>query len=617
MCAIAGFCEPCYFNFKKNEGEWLQILNSMNRAQRHRGPDDFGIKLTQNCGLAHARLSIVDLKNGKQPMTKTFKNKTLTIVYNGEIYNTSELRAELKKKGIEFQTNCDTEVVLNGHLVYGSNFVKQLNGIFAYAIWNESDKTLFLFRDRFGIKPLFYTKIDNVLVFSSEIKGLMCYPNFKNEVDKQGLSEIFGIGPARTPGNGIFKNVFEVKPGQYLKFNEQGLVNEKYWELKSKPHTDSIEETIEKTRFLVVDSIKKQMVSDVSLCSFLSGGVDSSIVTAICANEFAKKGLKLNTFSFDFVGNEKFFKSNSFQPSQDKPWVEKMVNFSKTNHAFLKCDTKTLVKNLFTAVDATDLPCMADVEASLLHFCSKVALKNKVVLTGECADEIFGGYPWFYKPEMFEAKTFPWSTNLNVRQLLLKNSVLKELNLELYVEKTYNDAIKSVPKLDGENQIEARRRELSFLNLKWFMQTLLNRMDRASMFYGLEARVPFADYRIVEYVFNVPWEIKCHKGLIKGLLRSSAEPFLPNEILYRKKSPYPKTYNPEFENMLKKLILEKMSNSNSPIKNLISQKKLEKFLNTQTNYTNPWFGQLMAGPQLLGYLLQINYWLEKFKIKIV
>lgn len=618
MCAVAGFCRPGSNQFINEKGFWVEVLDSMNRVLHHRGPDDCGLFLQPDCGLAHRRLSIIDLKGGNQPMSSGFDGVKATIVYNGELYNSDELKNELKQKGVRFKTNSDTEIVLMGHLVFGPDFVKKMNGIFAYAFWNETAHTLFLFRDRFGVKPLFFTRVRDVLVFASEIKGLMQYPNVKARLDCSGLCEIFGIGPARTPGSGVFKNFFEVKPGHFVMFSEkQGLVEKKYWQLHSKQHLDSFETTVEKTRFLIEDSVKRQTVSDVEICTFLSGGVDSSVVTAICAQKFKKLGKRLNTFSFDFEKNNEFFKSNNFQPSQDEVWVKKMVDFLHTNHTFLKCSNEKLIENLFKVVNATDLPCMADVEGSLLYFCGEVAKLNKVALTGECADEIFGGYPWFYNKKMFEAKTFPWSMDLDCRTILLKNSLIRNLPIKEYVDKVYFATISEVEPLENENSTEKRRRELSYLNLKWFMQTLLNRMDRTSMFCGLEARVPFADHNLVEYVFNVPWDMKFCGGVVKGLLRESSKSFLPHEVLYRQKSPYPKTYNPEFERCLKNMILDRMSCSNSPIRNFVSRKKLERFLKTPSNYDKPWFGQLMAGPQMLAYLLQIDYWFEKFRIELV
>ncbi len=616
MCGIAGFCK-IGINFLEKEKEWEKILNSMNKAQKHRGPNEEGTFITKHCGLAHVRLSIRDLLNGTQPMTRYFKNKKFTIVYNGEIYNTTSLREELIREGAIFKTTSDTEVILFGHLIFGEEFVKKLNGIFSYAIWDETKKELLIFRDRIGVKPLFYTLSGGFLVFSSEIKGLFEFPGVKKRLDNEGLCEIFGLGPAKTPGKGVFKDVFEVLPGHFLKINMNMIKQVQYWKLESRPHKDSLKETVEKTEFLIKDAVKKQLVSDIPVCTFLSGGVDSSLVSSIASLELKKSGKQLNTFSFDFSENDKFFQSNSFQPSQDRPWVEKMVEFLKTNHTYLECDSEDLVNNLFEVVKARDLPCMADVESSLLYFCSKVSRKNKVALTGECADEIFGGYPWFYDEKMFKANTFPWSLNLSHRKILLSDDFLNKINLDEYVQQRYCETIAKTPRLEGENKEQTRRRELAFLNLNWFMITLLDRMDRTSMHCGLEARVPFADHRILEYVFNVPWNFKCCGGVVKGLLRKAGEKYLPEEVLYRKKSPYPKTYNPKYEKMLKDLMLEVISNNNSPICNFLDKKKVEKFLKTPADYKTPWYGQLMAGPQMIAYMLQINYWLLKYGIEIV
>ncbi len=238
--------------------------------------------------------------------------------------------------------------------------------------------------------------------------------------------------------------------------SSDGLKQSVYWKLKSKSHKDSFEETVDKTSYLIYDSIKRQMISDIPICTFLSGGVDSSIVTSICATELQKQGKKLNTFSFDFVGNNINFKSNDFQPSQDRPWVEKMTKFSKTNHIYLECQNDELIKNLYSAVDAKDLPCMADVESSLLYFCSKVVKHNKVTLTGECADEIFGGYPWFHKQEMFKSHTFPWSMDLSPRKALLSDETINSLPIDDYVKNAYQRTIAETPLLDGENATEKR-----------------------------------------------------------------------------------------------------------------------------------------------------------------
>lgn len=616
MCGIAGFCS-FQENYTTKSTKWNEVLDRMRECINHRGPDEHGLYLTEHIGFAHARLSIIDLANGKQPMTRRIGNKTYTIIYNGELYNTAELKSDLELRGWKFKTTSDTEVILVGMIEYGKDFIKELNGIFAFAFWDAYNESLSIVRDRLGIKPLFYSYKNGTLLFGSELKVLFEYPGFSPVVDRQGLCEVFGLGPARTYGSGVFKGCHEVLPGYFNVITRDGFKEFQYWKLVSRPHTDTYEETIEKTAFLVTDSIKRQMISDIPICTFLSGGVDSSIITAVCATELAKQGEQLNTFSFDFDGNDKYFKSNSFQPSRDRPYVDMMVSHFKTKHTYLECDNVKLADALYKTVDAKDLPGMADVDSSLLYFCSEVKKYNKVALTGECADEIFGGYPWFHSKEAFESHTFPWSKNTEPRKQLLKDSLIKNLDLDSYILKAYEKSINETPQLDIEDDVTSRRREISYLNIKWFMLTLLDRMDRASMFSGLEARVPLADHRILEYVWNVPWDIKCKDGVVKHLLRESAKGLLPDEVLYRKKSPYPKTYNPHYEKLLADRLMEVLSDSTSPINGLVDKDKVKQFIHTPSDYGKPWFGQLMAGPQMLAYLLQVNYWLSKYKIDIV
>lgn len=615
MCGIAGYSNFTV-DYKESREKWQAILDEMNRVQKHRGPDDDGTFLDSHCGLSHVRLSIIDLASGHQPMTKQIGSLRCTIAYNGEIYNMKELKKELETEGIKFTTTSDTEVILAGYMCYGCEYVKKLNGIFAFAIWDERKQKLFLFRDRVGIKPLFYSLHGETLLFSSEIKGILSYPGIKTIVEKDGLCEVFGLGPAKTYGKGVFKNIEELLPGHFLEFGKDKFKCHTYWKLESLVHKDNYEETMEKTSYLITDAIKMQMLSDVPICTFLSGGVDSSLVTAICSKELRKQGKILDTYSFDFVNNDVNFKSNAFQPSQDRPWVDKMKDFSQTNHCYLECGNEDQYEHLFEAVEARDLPCMADVESSMLYFCKQVARHNKVTLTGECADEIFGGYPWFHKKECFEADNFPWAMDFEPRKMLLKEEVLSELPIEEYAKAAYQKTIEETPILEGETAEEKRRREISYLNIKWFMQTLLDRMDRTSMHVGIEARVPFADHRIMEYIWNVPWNMKSHNGIVKGLLREAGEKYLPYEVLYRKKSPYPKTYDPQYEALVKNQIIEVLHDSNAPICALIDRKKVENFIKNPSDYGRPFYGQLMAGPQLLAYLLQVNYWLKHYHIKL-
>ncbi|MCD8038473.1 MAG: asparagine synthase (glutamine-hydrolyzing) [Lachnospiraceae bacterium] len=616
MCGIAGFCS-FNVNFREEPARWYGVLQKMNRCQKHRGPDGDGLFLERSCGLAHTRLSVLDIGLGAQPMTRQLGSRKAAIVYNGEIYNMPALRRELEQEGMLFETRCDTEVILIGWLLHGTDYVKKLNGIFSFAIWDETVRRLYLFRDRLGVKPLFFTQKGSTLIFSSEPKGILAFPDVKARVDREGLCEVFGLGPARTCGKGVFKDISELLPGHYLEYYGSDFHIRPYWRLESRPHTDSWEQTVERTRSLVTDAIRLQMLSDVPICTFLSGGIDSSLVTAVCSSELQKQGKRLDTYSFDFKDNDRNFRANAFQPSQDRPWVDLMIAHCRTCHQYLECGSAELFDYLFEAVDARDLPCMADVEASMLYFCKRVAANHKVALTGECADEIFGGYPWFHKKECLEADCFPWSMDFAPRTMLLKDSVKALLPLEDYARAAYEKTIDETPRLYGENATERRRREISYLNIKWFMQTLLDRMDRAGMHAGLEARVPFADHRIVEYLWNVPWEMKCKDGVVKGLLRAAAEGLLPAKTLRRKKSPYPKTYDPAYENLLRTALIETLSDTRSPLRELISLDKTLELMQRPSDYGRPFYGQLMAGPQLFAYLLQVNYWLKKYDVELL
>lgn len=615
MCGIAGFFHPKGI-YQNNSLRFKERLSAMGAAVKRRGPDDEGIWLGNFMGLSHRRLSIIDPEGGRQPMANAYKDGFCAIAYNGELYNTKEIKKDLLSRGCRFKTSSDTEVILVGYMEYGTDFVKRLNGIFAIAIADTSCQTLFLFRDRVGVKPLFYTVThEGEVIFGSELKALFALPEISPRLDITGANEIFSLGPARTDCCGVLKDIREVRPGHFLTVNSSGLCEETYWKLESRPHTDSWEQTVEKTAFLVTDSIRRQMVSDVPICAFLSGGLDSSLVSAVCAAELRKNGRKLTTFSFDFTGNDLYFRSNDFQPTRDRPYAEEMADYLKTDHHFLECDSLTLEKRLSDSVLAHDLPAMGDIDSSLLQFCSMVKDHCKVALTGECADEIFGGYPWFHKESCLRANTFPWTMDLAPRRLLLKDDFLAVLHMDEYVKNAYEHSLARTPRCPEDTPLEARRREISWLNLNWFMRTLLERMDRTSMYCGLEARVPFADHRIIEYLWNVPWEMKAKDGVAKGLLRHAAKGLLPEEVLWRKKSPYPKTYDKKYEVLLAGQIRELIHDPSAPVMEFLDQKKVETFLKSPSDYGKPWYGQLMAGPQMMAYILQVNFWLSHYGIK--
>ncbi|NLU26782.1 MAG: asparagine synthase (glutamine-hydrolyzing) [Hungateiclostridium thermocellum] len=613
MCGIAG-----WINLKSDLTNQKEILNSMIDRLTPRGPDASGSWISPNALIAHKRLIVVDPEGGIQPMVRRQGENTYVITYNGELYNTADLRNELESRGHEFLTCSDTEVLLVSYIEWGAKCVEHLNGIYAFGIWDEGKKRLFLGRDRFGVKPLFYAQRGDSLIFGSELKALLANPLVEPKLDAEGLAEIFALGPARTPGHGIFKDVYELKPAHSMIFDINGIQIRKYWSLESYPHTDSEKATISKVRDLVLDAITRQLVADVPVCTFLSGGLDSSAITAVASKTFASQGKgQLNTFSVDYVDNDIYFKPSMFQPNSDEPWIKKMSESFNTCHHYVKFDTPQLVDALIDAVKARDLPGMADIDSSLFLFCREVKKFSVVALSGECADEIFGGYPWFHNEKMLFADTFPWSVSVHERTKILSPEILNLIKPEEYIQRRYRETLSEVPHLKGENRIEARRREIFYLNINWFMATLLDRKDRMSMASGLEVRVPFCDHRLVQYVWNIPWELKMYNKREKGLLRQALKGILPDDIIERKKSPYPKTHNPSYKKAVSKWLLEILNDSSSPLHQLIDVKVVRSMAEGNSDNTDPWFGQLMAQPQMLAYLIQVDFWLRDNHISIV
>ena len=547
--------------------------------------------------------------------TEPVPNVQKVLVYNGQIYNTNELRQTLEKNGFTFEGHSDTEILLKSYIYYGKDVVHHLNGIFAFAIWDEKNEELFMARDHFGVKPLFYTMQNNSFIFASEIKAIFQYPGIQRILDSQGISELFGIGPAHTPGTTIFNNIFELKPAHFAIFNRSGLHIERYWKLKTAPHTDNFAQTCAHLDFLLKDSITSQLVSDVPLCTFLSGGLDSSIITKYASDYCFEHNLPpLDTYSIDYVDNDKNFVKSDFQPNSDNYYINLMVNKLHTTHHPIVIDTPELANYLEDAMIARDMPGMADIDSSLLLFCKYVKPTATVSLTGECADEIFGGYPWFFREDALKSGTFPWSIAIDERQTLLNPSIAKKVNLKDYINYRYTESLDQVEFLDTDSPETAEKRKISHLTLNWFMQTLLDRSDRMAMYNGFELRVPFCDYRLAQYVWNIPWEIKALNVREKGLLRYVSRKFLPNEIVDRKKSPYPKTHNPTYLAKVKSMLSEIMANPHAPINYLLNRDYILNILQTDGKaFSRPWFGQLMTGPQLMAYLCQVNMWLEKYQ----
>ncbi|QDP39766.1 asparagine synthase (glutamine-hydrolyzing) [Radiobacillus deserti] len=616
MCGITGWVD-----FNRDLTRETSNIRKMSNAIQHRGPDAYGEWIEKDYAFGHRRLIVVDPDGGKQPMECSVGDDNFVLVYNGELYNTEDIRKELLNLGWTFNGHSDTEVLLKSYAQWREKCVEKFNGIFAFAIWDSEKEHLFIARDRVGVKPLFYTEKDGGFLFGSEIKALLAHEEIEPILDKDGLSEILALGPSRTPGNGVFKGIYELRAGHVGVFNREGFQTWRYWNVVSTAHTDDVEETADTIRYLFQDAVERQLVSDVPLGTFLSGGVDSSAITAIAANylkkDTSKEQEQLNTFSIDYEDNDKYFTSSSFQPNSDQEFLGIVVEDNNTNHHNFVMDNKELADRLKRAVELRDLPGMADVDSSLFWFCEKTKEIVTVALSGECADEIFGGYPWFYREDDLAREGFPWIRSSEVRRSLLTDEWKEKLDLQGYMLSKYQETIDETPDFEGDSELERQRRQMFYLNMHWFMPTLLDRKDRMSMGASFEARVPFSDHRLIEYVWNIPWEMKTYRGREKGILRKALEGLLPDEILYRKKSPYPKTHNPVYTEAVVTWLNEILEDPNARLFEIFDREAVKKLVESEGKEIEaPWFGQLMTGPQLLAHLGQIDHWLRKYHVKI-
>ena len=604
MCGIAGIlCDNIDLRQEK-EMIW-RVSNSL----KMRGPDERGEYISKSAALVHRRLSIIDPENGKQPM----RFGKYIIVYNGEIYNTEEVRRELRFHGYIFDTACDTEVVLKSFHLWQERCAEKLNGIFAFAIYNTDSEELFLCRDRIGVKPLFYSHKGGLFAFASKIDTLLNIKGIEPVCDEDGLNEIFMLGPAKTIGKTVFRDIGELPPASYM-YCKNGKISEgTYWRLEASDFTDNEAQAQEYIHYLVTDSIRRQLVSDVPVCTFLSGGLDSSIISKVASDYTGECNNVLDTYSVDYVDNDKYFKASLFQPNKDSDYIGLISDYIDSDHHNVVLSNRDVADALVDSTFARGCPGFTDVDSSLLLFCKEVVKSHKVALSGECADEIFGGYPWYHRKEILFEDTFPWSRTTDVRHSILANGFLP--HGDEYMRNAYLQTVKKTSTLDTDSKTEKRMREMFVLNMDWFMQTLLMRKDAMSMEASLEVRVPFCDYRIVEYAYNMPWSIKAYNGREKGILRKAFENDLPEAITWRKKSPYPKTFNPEYTEAVIDMVKAVLNDKECPLCEMLNADSVTDLMNNPDSLSEPWYGQLMRGPQVLAYIVQIYTWIKKYNVE--
>ena len=609
MCGIGGFVD-----FERDARRGGPILHGMKRTLTPRGPDAEGTYFDEDAALVHRRLIVIDPEGGKQPMHSPDRNTI--IIYNGELYNTPELRTELMSRGHEFVGHSDTEVLLHAYLEWKTDAFARLNGIFAFAIWEKRERRLTLCRDRLGVKPLFFAPIRNGLTFGSTIDTVLCHPEIEPALDEDGLRTLLLLGPARPPESGVFRQIKSLLPGHFAVLTPEAFTDHTYWKLEAHEHEDDLPTTIERTHTLICDAARRQLVSDVPLACFLSGGLDSSILSMLAAKDYAARGETLHTWSVDYRDNDKYFTKSIFQPNSDDSYIYQMVDFLGTHHHRVVLEPEALCAALLPATDARARPGMAVVAFSLLRFCAAGKRGGTTVcLSGECADELFGGYPWYHREEILFEDTFPWSRSVGLRLGLLTPDAVR--NGEEFVRQHYRDTCDRAPKLSTADINAAWMREMTVLNLDWFMATLLDRKDRMSMYSGLEVRVPFCDHRIVEYAYNMPWDFKSLEGREKGIVRRAFADELPKEIVYRKKSPYPKTFHPVYTRLCADYVRRIFEDNTSVAASLFDRNAVQKLMQRPESLAEPWFGQLMRTPQIFAYIIQLDRWFRHYHVKIV
>ena len=608
MCGIAG-----WLSYSLNMQTQRDTLQRMTDTMALRGPDAAGVWVDGPVGLGHRRLSIIDIDGGKQPMLARLDDgrEAAAITYSGEVYNFRELRAELKIRGHRFESRSDTEVVLRAYLEWGESFVEHLNGMFAFAVWDMRSQRLLLVRDRMGVKPLYYYRTADGVIFGSEPKALLANRLVPRKVRADGLREILEM--VKTPGHAIFDGMNEVLPGEVVRIDRQGLTRRRYWQLEAREHPHSLEQTVSHTRDLLEDIVERQIVSDVPLCSLLSGGLDSSIITALASKKLLDSGKdNIRSFSVDFLDHGSGFTSDAVRGTPDAPFVRNLVERIHSSHNEIVLDSRELVDPTLRSqvIHALDLPpaYWGDMWPSLYRLFQEVRKHSTVALSGESADEVFGGYRWFHDPAAINADTFPWLTSVTGKyfdgKTLFDSGLLRQLDMPGFLRDSYSEAIAETPILSTENQVERRMRQMSYLNLTRFVQTLLDRKDRMSMAVGLEVRVPFCDHRLVEYAFNIPWAMKAFDGREKSVLRAATRDLLPESISDRIKSPYPSTQDPAYEQGLRTSLAEIMASADAPVRQLLDTARVKQTLDRPIGQTSAMYDRM--GMELA---VGLNTWL--------
>ncbi|WDY55572.1 asparagine synthase (glutamine-hydrolyzing) [Pseudomonas sp. PSKL.D1] len=611
MCGITGWVD-----YTRDLLQTGPALAAMTDTLALRGPDASGSWQHRHALLGHRRLAIIDLSGGVQPMTfRCGDGQQVTLVYTGEVYNHNALREQLRQAGHQFHTRSDTEVVLHAYLEWGEHCCEHLSGMFAFAVFDERDGHFLLVRDRLGVKPLYYARHGQGLLFGSEVKAILAHPEFTRALDVVGLVDALSLsrGTART----ALRGVSELAPGHRLSWRPNGKpIISRYWQLQRREHRDDLDSTVQRTRELLGQALGEQLYADVPVCSLLSGGLDSTILTAMAQQHLrAGQGGKVNSFSVDFVGQAEQFQSDAFRPERDQPYALAAAEHIGSHHQTILIDNRELVADparraVYRANDSAAT--FGDVDTSLYLLFKAIRGHSTVAISGEAADEVFGGYGWFRDPEAIAGQRFPWLSRMQLLEPELINPEFNPLcDFSDYQNSCYHRALEGVEHLPGDDPTERRMREICHLHLHHWLPILLDRKDRLSMAASLEVRVPFTDHRLVEYVYNVPWAIKGRGGEEKWLLKQACADLLPNAVLQRRKSPYPTSANLAYERFLRERVGQLLQDADSPAFQVIDRVRLATQLQQPQGYFN---SQLRRNN--LETALALDAWLREYRLAV-
>lgn len=610
MCGIAGWVD-----FGRDLTREGPVLRTMTESMACRGPDAQGVWLSRRAAIGHRRLAVIDPEGGAQPMTARLDGDVV-LTFSGEIYNFRSLREELRGHGHEFATRSDTEVLLRAYLQWGIDCPQHLNGMFAFAVWDEGSQELFLARDRLGIKPLYYAELPSGLLFGSEPKAVLAHPLFRAELDADGIARLFAQLGTTRPGATVYRGLREVCPATTVRYSAAGPRETRYWQLAARTHTDDPATTVSTVRQLLEEIVEMQSVSDVPLCSLLSGGVDSSALSALAARTQLPDGRgELSSFSVDFAGSRENFVPDRMRPSHDEAFAQQAAEHIHSRHVTVKLHAEELVGARFAPLAAHDMPSMGDMFVSMYLLFAGVRQQATVALSGESADEVFGGYHWFYVPALRDAPTYPWAVNGSWAPLLA-DDVRERAQLDWHAAAEYADARAGTPRLPGENPADQRMRETLYMGLTRWLPMLLDRKDRLSMAHGLEVRVPFCDHRLVEYVWNVPWAMKNLGGREKGLLRAAVSDMLPADIVDRPKSMYPGAADMTYARAVSAELGRLLRTPDAPLFELVDRAALQNACAADPRLP----GTMAVQPSPTApaaWLLDINEWLIRYRVHLV